>query len=346
LPVIVQPASAPRRSARRNARSHIAAALAASARREESDPVTITEKSPRTRNTRSRTTTAQLLGDKERTEEETDNILEAIDQQESTLDDDHDDQCGEGEKGTTSSLAASTRSSKSFDKRFEALMEFKDAVGHCDAPATKSSQYYTLGCWCNNLRRSYKQIQKGETPRHKLTDDQIRRLEEVVFKWSLGPQFDARFEELVKFKQKFGHCSAPQTKSSEYYSLGKWCNNLRTSYKQIQKGRKPCLKLTAELIRRLEEVGFKWIPGDPSRIFDGRFEELMKFKQKFGHCNAPQTKSSEYYSLGCWCSNLRVSYRQIQKGEKPVTKLALDNIQRLEEVGFNWSPGILPTFII
>jgi len=337
LPMIVQPASAPRRSARRNGRSHIAAAQAASARREESDPVTITEKSPRTRNTRSRTTTAQLLGGKEITEEETDNNLQVIDQQESTLDVDYDDQCGEGEKGTTSNLLASKRSYKTFDERFEALMSFKDAFGHCDAPETKSSQYYSLGHWCSNLRASYKQIQKGKTPRSTLTDDHIRRLDEAGFKWSQIKSFDAHFEEMMKFKEKFGHCNAPQTKSSEYYSLAIWCHTLRVSYKQIQKGENPRNKLPAdEHIRRLEEVGFKWITGAPRKTFDDRLEELVKFKQKFGHCNAPRTKSSEYYPLGKWCSNLRMSYNQIQKGKKPRSTLRDDHIRRLEEVGFKW----------
>ena len=347
LPVIVQPASAPRRSVRRNVRSHIAAAQAASARREESDPVSITDrrvraplrKSPRKRNTGSHTTTAQLVGDK------TDDNLQAIDQHESTLDDDYDDQCGEGEKGSTSSLAASKPSAKSFDERFEALMEFKDAFGHCNAPQTRSSEYCPLGCWCSKLRVSYKQIQKGETPHRKLTDDHIRRLEEAGFNWTPGSQFifDARLEELMKFKQKFGHCNAPQTKSGEYHSLGMWCKHVRMSYKKIQKGESPRNKLTDDHIRRLEEVGFKW---RQVTTFDAHFEELAKFKQKFGHCNARQTKSSEYYSLGCWCSNVRMAYKQIQKGGKPRFKLTDDHIRRLEEAGFNWSPARPPTCII
>ena len=213
LPVIVQPESVPRRSTRRNGRSHIAAAQAARSRREESD-----RKSPRKRNTRSHTTAAHLLGDKERIEETGDNNLQAIDQQESTLDDDdYDDQCGKHEKGTASSVATSKRSLKSFDERFEALTEFKDAFGHCDAPKTKSSEYYSLGYWYHNLRNSYMLIRKGETPHHKL--NHIRGLEAAGFKWSLvaSPRiFDVRLEELVKFKQKFGHCNAPQTKAGGY----------------------------------------------------------------------------------------------------------------------------------
>ena len=47
-------------------------------------------------------------------------------------------------------------------------------------------------------------------PRQKLTDDNIVRLEEAGFKWSLVPNFDDHFEELMEFKQKFGHCNLSQ----------------------------------------------------------------------------------------------------------------------------------------
>ena len=284
----------------------------------------------------------EYLREEERSEEETDDNLQAIDQQESTLDDDDDDdddddQCGGGEKGTTPCLPASNRRSThtSFDERFEALMEFKDEFGHCNVTKTKSGNHQALGNWCGNLKVSYQQIKKGDTPRIKLTGDRIRQLEVVGFKWSLLPprrSFEDYFEELVKFKQKFGHCNAPRTKSSEYYSLGKWCSNLKVSYKQIQKGKKPNNKLTDDGIRRLKDVGFNLTRS----IFDEHFEELAKFKHKFGHCDVSSTKSGGYHSLGNWCAELRGSYKQIQTGAPPRMKLALENIQRLEEVGFKW----------
>jgi len=111
---------------------------------------------------------------------------------------------------------------------------------------------------------------------------------------------------------------------------------LRASYAKVQKGETPHQKLTDDHIRRLDGAGFKWSLILPRKTFDEHFEELLKFKQKFGHCNARQIKSSEYFSLGHWCSDLRTSYKRIQKGETPRIKLALGNIRRLEEAGFNW----------
>ena len=229
----------------------------------------------------------------------------------------------------------------SFDEHFDELIKFKQTFGHCNAPGKKSIEFPSVGQWCQTVRKSYKQLQKGEKSQTILTDDHIRRLEEAGFKWIVGPlsiSFDEHFDELVKFKQEFGHCNAPKTKSSKYLSLASWCHNARRSYKQIKKGANTTNnKLTDDHIRRLEEVGFQWNVGrEPGASFDEHFEKLMKFKQKFRHCNAPQTKSSEYYSLGSWCNTVRRSYKKIQKGEKTRIRLTDDDIRRLDEAGFNW----------
>jgi len=140
----------------------------------------------------------------------------------------------------------------------------------------------------------------------------------------------------MRYKEKFGHCNLTPKKSGEYKSLGNWCHTLRTTYKQIRKRETPHLKLTEEHIRQLEDAGFKWSLSTCS-TFDERYTELMKFKEKFRHCNVPRSKSGEYQSLGNWCNNLRSSYKQIRKRETPRRKLTEDHIRQLEDAGFKWS---------
>jgi hypothetical protein len=52
------------------------------------------------------------------------------------------------------------------------------------------------------------------------------------------------------------------------------------------------------------------------KTFDERFNDLMAFKSKFGHCNVPCTNSStdKHLSLGQWCGDIRRSYKAIQEG--------------------------------
>ena len=79
---------------------------------------------------------------------------------------------------------------RTFEERYAELMKYKLKVGHCNVPQTKkkSGEYQSLGVWCNNLRMAYKKIQNSETPHIKLTQEQIRKLEDAGFKWRLvGP---------------------------------------------------------------------------------------------------------------------------------------------------------------
>ena len=71
----------------------------------------------------------------------------------------------------------------------------------------------------------------------------------------------------------------------------------------------------------------------------------MKFKQKFGNCDARRTKSDEYQSLGQWRSHMRISYKKIRNRETPTRKITEDHIPRqLEAAGFKWTMSTSRTF--
>jgi hypothetical protein len=152
-----------------------------------------------------------------------------------------------------------------FDERFKDLMAFKAEFGHCNVPQTPSSnnKYRSLGKWCSDIRRSYKDIQEGGIPRkYKLSKADMKRLENAGFEWNVCKKitFDERFKDLMTFKAKFGHCNVPCTPSSNntHLSLGQWCSNMRQSYKAIKKGGRLRCKLSKADIKRLEKAGFEW----------------------------------------------------------------------------------------
>ena len=124
---------------------------------------------------------------------------------------------------------------------------------------------------------SYKKIKNNQKPSIKLSDGQIRRLNDAGFKWSLNSGFDDHFNDLMSFKGKYGHCNVSQ--NGEDASLGKWCSALRGSYKKIQNNQKPKMKLSDEQIQRLKDAGFKWsLVRKVGSTFDERFNDLMSFK--------------------------------------------------------------------
>ena len=74
----------------------------------------------------------------------------------------------------------------------------------------------------------------------------------------------------------------------------------------------------------------------PQQSFhDDRFNDLMAFKAKYGHCDV--STRGEDPSLGQWCCTLRKSYKKIQNNQKPNNKLSDGQIQRLNDAGFKWS---------
>jgi hypothetical protein len=228
---------------------------------------------------------------------------------------------------------AQIRVQQSFDDRINKLLAFKAKNGHCDVPLTGDNA--SLGKWCSERRSSYKKIQNNQKPHMKLSDEQIQRLNDAGFKWSLQGTFDERFNDLMAFKATHGHCDVPFT--GENASLGRWCSVLRVSYKKIQNNQTPNIKISDDQIQRLINAGFKWsLRALPKKIlvFDKRFNDLMSFKAKYGHCKVPC--NGDYASLGKWCSELRSSYKKIQNNQMPRMKLSNEKIQRLNDAGFKW----------
>jgi hypothetical protein len=72
-----------------------------------------------------------------------------------------------------------------------------------------------------------------------------------------------------------------------------------------------------------------------NETFEKHYRELIAFKEEFGHGNVP-VKFANNQSLGRWCSDMRTSYNNIQKGIKANHNLSQDRVERLEEIGFQW----------
>jgi hypothetical protein len=173
----------------------------------------------------------------------------------------------------------------------------------------------------------------------KLSDEQIQRLSDAGFKWCLRKRelttnrtFDDRLNDLMAFKAKYGHCDV--STSGDDASLGRWCSLLRVSYKKMQNNQKPRMKLSDAQIQRLNDAGFKLCLRKVGSDFDKRFNELMAFKAKYGHCNVSQCGDDA--SLGRWCNVLRGSHKKMQHNQKPQMKLSVEQIQRLNDAGFKW----------
>ena len=230
----------------------------------------------------------------------------------------------------------STQSNTGFDKWCDQLVRFKDEFGHCNVPYRYASTP-GLGHWCDNMRTAYKNIQKGIKTHRSLSQGRVERLEEVGFQWQCvdyNDAFEKHCRDLIAFKEEHGHCNVPYRYANNP-SLGRWCDNMRTAYKNIQKGIKTHRSLSQGRVERLEEVGFQWQCVDYNDAFEKHCRDLIAFKEEHGHCNVP-SRYANNPSLGRWCDNMGTAYLKIQKGINANFNLSQGRIERLEEIGFQW----------
>ena len=197
-----------------------------------------------------------------------------------------------------------------WETRFKELVRYKAEHGDCEVP-TKQGK---LGNWVSKQRTAY--------TAGSLVQDRIDRLNSIGFKWALqeAVPWETRFDELVRYKTKHGDCNVPASQGK----LGAWVNKQRTAYNDG--------KIEQSRIDRLSSIGFKWAlkkkRGGPNVPWETRFNELVRYKAKHGDCNVPV----ESGKLGTWVDTQQTAYKR--------DKLLQDRIDRLNSIGFDWTPPI------
>ncbi|HEY4788162.1 MAG TPA: helicase associated domain-containing protein [Bacteroidales bacterium] len=207
-----------------------------------------------------------------------------------------------------------------FEIRFNELKRFKERFNHCNVP-WQWEENSALACWVSRQRSIYKN--KGSLEFYR---QRIERLSSIGFNWTIRKRtdWDGIIEELKKFKQQFGHCDIPQH-CKDYHQLGAHVHRLRRLYKK-----KDYQNLSPEIIEKLNAIGFTWAI-KKRKNWDGLIEELMQFKQQFGHCNVSQL-SKEYRRLGNHVNKLRLLYKK-----RDYQKLPPEIIEKLNAIGFTWT---------
>ena len=122
--------------------------------------------------------------------------------------------------------------------QYSDLVAFKQEFGHCMVPQRYEGNG-GLGLWVNYVRQQFK--------RGKLSDERVTMLDEIGFAWKLKSHWTTRYNDLVAYKKRHGHCYFP-SKYEENASLSRWVHNVRHQYK---KG-----KLSNERVAMLDEIGF------------------------------------------------------------------------------------------
>ena len=196
-----------------------------------------------------------------------------------------------------------------WETRFRELQAYKGVHGDCNVSQV-DSQYQELGKWVVNQRIRFKQ--------GKLLTERIRRLEVLGFIWDiLSSKREEMLSELHTYKDAHGSSNVPKD-YPENRELAKWASRQRNRFKQG--------KLSADLVKRLNELEFVWYPLE--HAWETQFKKLQAFKEANGHCNVPKLYQEDL-QLGKWVGRQRTLYK---KG-----KLTGEQIHRLEELKIIWN---------
>lgn len=209
--------------------------------------------------------------------------------------------------------------------RYEQLVEFKKQHGHCDVPYNYAENRQ-LGIWVGNQRYKRKQ--------NKLAPEYERLLNDLGFTWEDVERgvWDERYQELVEFKAKHGHCDVPVV-YPENSKLGWFTKNMRTQRKAGA--------LSAEKIAKLDAIGFAWVStrkATPPQNRNGiqepltsswkkSFDELVAYRTAHGDCDVP-VKWKGNPQLGGWAA--------AQRALKKSGKLHAERERLLNEIEFDW----------
>ena len=191
-------------------------------------------------------------------------------------------------------------------------MEFIKKHGHSDVPINYVINKQ-LGSWIGIQRRNYKN--------KKLSHQKINLLNKVGFKWDfIEEKWKEKYDKLVLFKKKYGHCNASSTSTiNQHRLLGTWAVKQRIAYNKNN--------LSQKKIKLLNKIGFYWEPIE--NRWEAKYNDLIAFKEKYKHCNVPKGFVKDKL-LASWVRTQRQQYKE--------KKLSLQKIKSLNKIGFDWNP--------
>ena len=150
----------------------------------------------------------------------------------------------------------------------------------------------------------------------------------------LNSQWNDRYQQLVKFRNKFGHCNVP-LKWRMNRALGKWVSEQRLHYSQwleckhsvLSEEQRALLESIGLVTKRLPSHNKNW-----DKSWDERYKQLLEYKEQYGNTKVPKNWATNR-QLGIWVMNQRTQYQRWLMGKD--STLGKERRERLEAIGFD-----------
>ena len=124
-------------------------------------------------------------------------------------------------------------------------------------------------------------------------------------------------EKLTVFASKHGHCNV-SINEPQHRKLAVWIQKQRTARRKGE--------LQEDKVQQLTAIGLDWNVYEKN--WQEMFDELVEYFKIHGNCSVPQG----------WAANPRLAvWVMVQRRFKKTGQLSSARIQKLEEIGFEWS---------
>jgi hypothetical protein len=151
------------------------------------------------------------------------------------------------------------------------------------------------------------------------------------YKYVRHVKWEERFQELVQYKLKNGHCNVPKSFPGPLHAWVRKQRVDRKAYNVSSGGGDMC----QERIDALDSIGFTWVIGSnqPNESkWQESFDCLIQFKLKEGHCSVPKVYASKLHK---WVENQRHRRKLLeQHGPSKAKGMTWERVQKLEAIGF------------
>ena len=172
-----------------------------------------------------------------------------------------------------------------------------------------------LGIWIASQRDSRK--------RNRLSEEQIRLLDEIGMSWNrYMNKWDSAFEYVQAYHDTFGTADVPaQYKAKDGFRLGVWVADQRRKY--------AAGKLKPKQIKRLESLKITWEPTE--EVWRRGYEYAREYYERNGNLNVGSGYEAEDgYKLGVWLRN--------QRNREKDGRMTDEQRKLLEGIGIRWKP--------
>lgn len=209
-----------------------------------------------------------------------------------------------------------------WEVRFALAEAYYQEHGNLRMPGIYNVDGICLSKWINEQKHAY----RGNRPKQKLNEDQIKRLESIGMDWRNENDviWERRYAAVKAYYDEHGDIEiSKDTVLSDGKKLGN-CLLLQRKYYKDK-------KLSDEQIAKLNAIGMVWKLADPWEI---GFAHAKAYRDEYGNLIVPSSYScADGYRLGNWIANQRNNYNNPTKCHR----VSATQAEHLESIGMIWN---------